>query len=146
MNGFLAQVPYLNLVVDAHLDLLGRFHPQHADQLIRCHQLRLEIRLLEVLEAAIRPAHGLPQFDVPLPISLAGALAGVVIGMLTCNAALMFFNGILRLIYRNNALFVEHFLPRGTQPLADRAENFDHGEIHGLGHMLRGRRAVCGHL
>jgi len=104
------------------------------------------IGLFEVLEGAIRPAHWLPEFDVPLLAPLAGALAGVVIGIFASDVALVFLNRIFRLIYRDHAFFVKHFPPRGTQPLPDRAENFDHGEIHGLGHVLRGRCAVRGHL
>lgn len=146
MNRFLAEVPYLHLVVDAHLNLLRRLHAQHADELICRHQLRLEIRLLEVLERPIRPAHRLPQLDVAFPIPLARAFPGILVGVLSGNAAFVLLDPIFRLIYRYNTLVVEYFAPRRHQSFADRAENFDHGEIHGLGHVLRGRRAVCGHL
>ena len=136
----------MHLVVNGHFDLLWCFHAKNPDQLIRCHQLRLEIRLLEVLERAILAAHRLAQLDMPLAIALARALPGIVVAVLPGNAALVFLNRIFRLIYRDDAFFIEHFFPRGTQTTPDRLEHFDHGEIHGLGHVLRGRSPLCGDL
>ena len=81
-----------------------------------------------------------------LAVSCSLADPGILVAVLTRDVALMLFGRVLRLVYRDDAFVVKHFPPRCFQPTADGLEDFDHGEIHGLGHMLRGRSPLCGDL